>query len=136
MNKEIHKIILYADDDPDDRELLTATLQELHPDYKIIPAGNGKEAIKKLKELMAKNIKPCLIVLDMNMPMLNGKETLEIIKSNPDWSGLPVAIFTTASSKMYKDLMEKYGIPVITKPAKFKTMVNEVAQLLSCCSRC
>lgn len=134
--KQHSKIILYAEDDPDDRTLFSATIKEVNPEYKIICVDNGKKAIQKLDELCSRGVEPCLVILDMNMPIMNGRETLEAIKKNKHWQHLPVAIFTTSSTTLYTDLIKKYHLPVVRKPDRFKSMVDEVGQLLSCCSNC
>jgi CheY-like chemotaxis protein len=128
------KIVLCADDDPDDRELLANAINELEPSFKVLTALNGEDALEKLLQLNSIGHNPCLIILDMNMPVMNGKETLEKLKSHAHWFYLPVAIFTTSPREMYADIALKYDVHIITKPAKFSGMKEEVSQLLSFCS--
>ena len=136
MNTADHsfKIVLCADDDPDDRELLAIAINELDPTYKVLTALNGEDALEKLAELNSIGQNPCLVILDMNMPVMNGKETLEIMKTHSHWYNLPVAIFTTSPREMYADIALKYDVHIITKPAKYANMMQEVSQLLSFCS--
>ncbi len=136
MNSESpsFKIVLCADDDPDDRELLVVAINELAPSYKVLTALNGEDVLGKLAELNSIGHNPCLVILDMNMPVMDGKETLERLKSHAYWHYLPVAIFTTLPREKYADLALKYDVHIITKPAKYSNMVKEVSQLLSFCA--
>ena len=136
MNTADHsfKIVLCADDDPDDRELLAVAINELEPSYKVLTALNGEDALAKMTELNSIGHNPCLVILDMNMPVMDGKETLERLKSNANWYYVPVAIFTTSPREKYADLALKYDVHIISKPARYAGMMKEVSQLLSFCS--
>jgi CheY-like chemotaxis protein len=127
------KIVLCADDDPDDRELLCETATKIDPSVKVVHSENGEQLLTKLRELESINIYPCLIILDMNMPILDGRDTLIEIKKNPDWADIPVAIFTTSKREFYTDLEREYGVNIVTKPAKYAAIMAEVSQLLSHC---
>lgn len=132
--KTPYKLVLCADDDADDRELLCSAIKEIQPTYQIEHTSNGEELLMKLQEVTNKGLKPCLIILDMNMPKKDGKATVLEIKQNPDWSDIPVAILTTSPRHLYADLELKYNIPVVTKPSKMETLTHEVSKLLSHCS--
>lgn len=136
MNTADHsfKIVLCADDDPDDRELLAVAINELEPSYKVLTATNGQDALEKLSQLNSIGHNPCLVILDMNMPVMDGKATLEQLKSHAHWYYLPVVIFTTSPREIYADLALKYDVHIITKPAKYSGMMKEVSQLLAFCS--
>ncbi len=127
------KVILCADDDPDDRELMCETATKIDPTVQIVTADNGKDALQKLKELESANMLPCLIILDMNMPIMGGEETLKEIRNHKEWDNIPIAIFTTSPKNFYTHLEEKYGINIVTKPAQYDVIVKEVTQLLSYC---
>ena len=72
--------ILWADDDVDDLLLFREVLEELTQSFDVVEAANGKEALAYLQKAKAASLLPCLIILDINMPVLNGKETLVAIK--------------------------------------------------------
>lgn len=129
----IKKLILCADDDPDDRELLCETATKLDPSVTIVHAEHGEHLLKKLEDLTSKNLLPCLIILDMNMPVMDGKTTLIELRKHSEWNKIPVAIFTTSPRHLYSDLEFNYNVTVVTKPTKYSGIMNEVTQLLSHC---
>lgn len=115
MNRK--PVILYAEDDPDDRELLRETLSNkgLHPE--IVETANGREALLYLRSTKGKQNPPVLILLDLNMPVLNGRETLAIIKSESDTDTIPVVVFTTSSSPNDHEFCRKFNVQMLTKPS-------------------
>ena len=66
--------ILCVDDDSDDLQLLNETLKDTHADFEVIEAHNGRQALDLLQNLKKAGEHPSLIILDINMPVLNGKE--------------------------------------------------------------
>jgi len=74
--------------------------------------------------------RPCFILLDLNMPRMDGRETLKILKSDPDLKKIPVVVLTT--SKAEEDILKSYDMGVnsyITKPVTFEGLVNVVQSL-------
>jgi CheY-like chemotaxis protein len=84
-------VILYADDDSDDRELFSQAVREIDPEIQIIEVENGLEAITSL----ATDILPDLIFLDVNMPLLNGDEALVQIRKDSRLKDLKVVMYST-----------------------------------------
>src|SRR4051812_23327466 len=91
-------IILWADDDPDEIAIMREVLQYFDTGYDIVEVRNGKKVLDYLHAAVTTDTLPCLIVLDINMPVLNGKDTLARIKQNPALKSIPVVVFTTSSS--------------------------------------
>lgn len=89
-----HTTVLIIDDDPDDRELLVEAIQEF--DSRIIcdEAGGSIEAIKLLSA--AQLVMPDYIFLDLNMPLMNGKECLTELMKIPHIESTKVIIYTTS----------------------------------------
>jgi CheY-like chemotaxis protein len=75
------KIIVVADDDLDDQELLQEVLLEIEKDAQVLTFSAGKEVLEYLQHCESKK-RPCLIILDYNMPDLNGAQVTEIIYSD------------------------------------------------------
>ena len=90
------KIILLADDDADDRELLEEAILSIETDAVIHAAASGNEALTVLNNSSDKEL-PCLIILDYNMPDLNGAEVIEIIINDNRYKDIPVLIWSTSN---------------------------------------
>ena len=110
--------ILYAEDDEDDVYMVKKAF-EAHDHIEIIHAANGLEAIQQLEEMVKDRCTPCLIILDINMPVLDGRETLVRIKNNEATRHIPVVLFSTSSSQTDKQFAEKWGVELFTKPLHY-----------------
>jgi CheY-like chemotaxis protein len=124
------KIVLYADDDPDDRELMGSILSELDPSIKLVLANDGQALILQLQALNNRGACPSLIILDMNMPLMTGGETLKLLKRSKVWRDIPVTLFTTSAASRHLDLSRMYTIDVVTKPATYNALTNEIGKML------
>lgn len=128
------KTILYVDDDEDDRDLFAEVMKEESPNVKLVFAENGLKAIEYLQSTgQPQKDLPCLIVLDLNMPYLDGKKTYEKIKINPALKKIPVVIFTSSNNPNDKNFFEQAGIELITKPFDFIFMHGIAQRLLAHC---
>jgi CheY-like chemotaxis protein len=125
--------ILWADDDADDLQMMREILLKNNKDYKIIEVNNGKEALNFLSNIEEAQY-PSLIILDINMPVLDGKETLSILKKEKKYQQIPVVVFTTSESQLDKIFCKKFGTEMITKPPNFKNLESAVVKLLDYCS--
>lgn len=92
------KPILIADDDPDDRELIVSAFAEILPAEKLKLVTDGLKVFQYLDQLADENELPGLIVLDLNMPLLNGLDTLKKIKISYRYKHIPVVILTTSKN--------------------------------------
>lgn len=126
--------ILWADDDADDLQMMREILMKRKGDYTIEEVHNGKEALEYLREAKKQSTLPCLVILDINMPVLDGKETLSIIKSTADYNDIPVVVFTTSESEIDRMFCKKFGTEMITKPPTFKTLTDTLDRLLKYCA--
>lgn len=127
--------ILWADDDADDVQVVREILQKTDDPHQLIVASNGKEAVDYLNSIQAPKTLPCLVVLDINMPVLNGKEVLAIIRSRKEWEGVAVVVFTTSVSEKDHQYCAGYGVKMLSKPHSFSGFESMVAEILSCCQR-
>jgi CheY-like chemotaxis protein len=125
--------ILLADDDIDDLSLLSEVLHKVDTTYIIVQANNGEDALLKLNEMKKYGNLPCLIVLDVNMPKLDGKQTLVAIQSDPELSFIPVVVFTTSNSEVDKLFFQKKNVEMITKPVEFQTLYDVAVKMLEYC---
>jgi two-component system response regulator len=126
--KPIH--ILLAEDDPDDRYLISEALDESQLDIQLFIVEDGEELLEYLSqqgkyENRAEWPLPNLILLDLNMPRLDGREALQKIKSNPDLRRIPVVVLTT--SRAEEDVLRTYDIGIsgyIAKPVSFTGLLE------------
>lgn len=134
MVKEHFVPILVADDDEDDRLITRQAFEEGKLMNPIHFVKDGQELMDYLNlenGYDAENA-PCpgLILLDLNMPKMDGRECLKAIKENPKFKHIPVVVLTTSKSEL--DVAKMYNLGVnsfIIKPVTFREMVNIVLAL-------
>jgi CheY-like chemotaxis protein len=128
------KLIMYVDDDEDDREILASAIKEANPEVDVVLAQNGLEALDCLASMKAANEKlPCLIVLDINMPFLDGRETYERLKQDIRFQQVPVIVFSSSEKPQDKALFNELGIEFFTKPSDISYMSRIVNHMISVC---
>lgn len=101
--------ILYAEDDADDRFFLSKTLAEFPVPVNLVYVADGEEVLNYLSMADATHNYPALVVLDLNMPRKDGKQTLQAIKANPALRTLPVVILSTSPSRVDKEYCRAQG---------------------------
>lgn len=123
--------VYLVDDDEDDRFFAEQGLSE-NADCEIIFFTNGEELIRHLQHLSGPQF-PNLIFLDLNMPRMNGFETLEVLKTNPQWGTIPVIVLTTSNSTREKEKVLALGaMDFLTKPSDFTRLTEVLASLSPC----
>lgn len=130
----IHHNVLWADDDSDDLQLMREVMEQIDSRHHIVEASNGQQVLDLLEQVYNSEDLPCLIVLDMNMPVLNGRETLERIKADERFHQIPVVIFTTSARPADREFCLQYGVDMLTKPCQYKGFGEVVRTVLSYCS--
>lgn len=128
-------VILMADDDDDDRLLARDALAESHVAGNLHFVGNGEELLDYLCHRgkycePADAPRPGLILLDLNMPLKDGREALREIKADPDLRRIPVVVLTT--SKADTDIGAIYDLGAnsfISKPFQFDALVRVMKML-------
>lgn len=126
--------ILLIEDDLIERMKFKKVLEEIEPLHQISEAKNGEEAINHLQE--ARNNLPDIIILDLNMPKLNGIEFLSYLKSDPEYKFLPVVVLTTSRNKF--DTKECFRIGIsgyLLKPLLYPDYVEQIKSLMDYWSR-
>jgi CheY-like chemotaxis protein len=124
------RYILWADDDMDDLMLMRHVLEDIGKEYDIREVNNGREALDFLETEKQKGNLPALVILDMNMPIVNGKEALGLIRKDEALKDIPVVFFTTSNSEMDKMYCRRFGVEMITKPPQYNHLKEAVRRLL------
>jgi CheY-like chemotaxis protein len=121
-------IIMLIDDDQEDRHLLSEALHDLNPETICTNAANGAEALILLNDMP---FLPDYIFLDINMPVMNGKEFLKKIKANEKFMHIPVVIYSAISCISDIAEMGTFGASCfLTKPTCMNEMRLAIQQAL------
>ena len=122
------KTILYADDDTDDKTWVREACKAINCELDIAFVENGRQALDYLEA--NKHRLPSLIVLDLNMPELDGRQTLQKLKANSHYKSIPVAIVTTSANKIDKEICKRLGAELyLTKPDSHTEWQNVIRNL-------
>lgn len=126
--KQTHEILL-VDDEPGDVELAKLALADSPYPCRVTVAINGTEAMAILRKQPphADAPTPDLVLLDLNMPQMNGQEVLAAMKANPDLVGIPVVVLTT--SDVERDVVTTYNLGAagyITKPVEMEDLFKAI----------
>jgi len=132
MKPQMHTI-LWADDDIDDLHIVRDVISNIDSRYRMVEVTNGKEAVEYLYSSGNSHSLPCLVVLDINMPVMNGKDTLALIRREQRFDTVAVAVFTTSSNEKDRQFCKKYGVEMYSKPHTYSEFERMVADLLSLC---
>jgi CheY-like chemotaxis protein len=115
-------LVLFVDDDADDYDIFCEAVSLSVPNAKTLRANDGYSALVLLEELV---VAPDYIFLDINMPVMNGKEFLSLIKKDQRLKDIPVIMYTTSSEEREKATFQKMGASAyIVKPTDFTTLVS------------
>ena len=126
--------ILLAEDDPDDRQLILEAFSKIDSTLYLHMVADGKSALAYLNSLQDSAL-PCLIVLDYNMPQLNGPEVLKHLCTNERYITSPKVVLSTSDAPTYIQECLKYGAnKYIVKPTNFDELVNIAKGLLDWCT--
>lgn len=127
-------VVVYADDDPDDLELLTESFRQYAAHVRVEIFYDGVSALSYLHNLGTVEPVPCLIILDINMPRLDGKECLKKIREMEHLQDVPVVLFTTSISERDKDFALDHNAGFITKPLSSAQMQLITHELIGHCA--
>jgi CheY-like chemotaxis protein len=128
-------VILLAEDDPDDRLLTIRALKK----HKLANAIRWVEDGEELMDYLHRRNKyageedaprPGLILLDLNMPRMDGREALQAIKANNEFRRIPVVVLTTSQAEM--DILQSYDLGVnafVSKPVTFDGLADAIKVL-------
>jgi CheY-like chemotaxis protein len=124
--------ILLVEDDPGDVLITREAIESSKVANRLSVVSNGEEALQFLQRegSFADAARPGLILLDLNLPRLDGREVLARVKADPDLRRIPVVVLTTSSSD--EDIVRSYDLHAnayVTKPVDFDQFMSVVRQI-------
>jgi CheY-like chemotaxis protein len=123
-----NKPVLLVEDDSVDALTVRRAFSDLNLGNMLAHSGNGEEAIQYLQD--PENEEPCVILLDLNMPRMNGIEFLEMIKEDSRLRRIPVIVLTTSSEE--RDVVESFNLGVagyLVKPVDYGKFVEAIGTI-------
>ena len=124
--------LLLVEDDPGDVVMTREALEDSKLLIELHVVSNGEEAVAYLRNEapFGDAARPDLVLLDLNLPRLSGREVLEIVKADPGLLRIPIVILTTSESE--EDVLRSYELHAnayVTKPVGFESFVSVVKQI-------
>lgn len=126
--------IVYADDDLDDLFIVEQAFSSFADHINLVHAPDGSSALKTIRELCSNGDEPCLILLDMNMPVMDGRQTLIQLRKSEQMRKIPVAIFTTSSSPVDQAFAKQWEAHYFTKPLVYDELQQLAKTFVKMCA--
>lgn len=121
--KVTNKPILLVEDDQVDTMTVIRALKEIHVTNRLVHLENGEEAVSYLRD--PESEKPCIILLDLNMPIMNGIEFLQVVKHDDYLKRIPVVVLTTSEEQQDKVNSFNMGVAgYMAKPVDYRQFVE------------
>jgi len=124
--------ILYVDDDIDDLNFMREAFMELDPSIRVMEVNNGVEALQHLESLKeTPDSFPALIIMDINMPLMDGRMAIKRIKEDAVFRPVPIVAFTTSNNPMDRLVCGQMGVKCVLKPnsaAELKQIAKDFLQ--------
>ncbi len=125
-------VILLIEDDPDNQELIRICLADCNIKHELVVIGDGEEASDFISSMNENSISPTLILLDLELPKINGHELLKKFREEESTKHLPIVIFS--STKGEKAIRESYLLGAnafVRKPiefSEFREVVKDIGK--------
>jgi two-component system response regulator len=128
------KKILVVDDDPEDRSIVEDGFAEVGFDASVQYEEDGEQALRFLRAAADNGHLPCLIILDLNMPRMNGTQTLRTIKEDPRLRNISVLIYSTSFNPIEKEECIELGArDFVIKPVTYAESLKTIHYFKSLC---
>jgi CheY-like chemotaxis protein len=121
--KITNRPILLVEDDQVDTMTVKRALKEIHVTNPLVHVENGEEAVNYLRD--SQRDKPCIMLLDLNMPIMNGIEFLQVVKHDDQLKRIPVVVLTTSEEQQDKVSSFNLGVAgYMAKPVDYRQFVE------------
>ena len=127
-------LVLYADDDHDDRQLLREAFQLYAPNVELVVFNDGVELLGFVETIDPLQAAPCLFIIDINMPRLDGKETLKRLREMDIVSEVPAVLFSTSSLPADQLFARGLQAGFVTKPLHTNQVHMIIDEIIDHCS--
>ena len=118
-----------VDDDADDREIFALALKKANAGYVCDMAKNGREAIEAIQNC---DKVPGYIFVDLNMPLVSGRDCVTAFKNIPRLEKVPIIVYTTSSlTKDVEELKHLGATHYLVKPTRFTVLVAQLEELFT-----
>jgi CheY-like chemotaxis protein len=124
--------VLLVEDDPGDVLMTREAFQDYKVHNQLHVVNDGEQAMAFLRQEgeYAGRPRPDLVLLDLNLPRMDGRQVLHAIKSDPELSSIPVVVLTTSEAE--DDVLRSYSLHAnayVTKPVDFERFIDVVRQI-------
>lgn len=132
-NLPASRTIFLAEDDIDDQEFLKDALLAIDPAIQLVSFSSGLKFINRLSETDDGQL-PCLIILDYNIPEINGAEILEHLRSQDRYAPIPKVVWSTSDSHLYRQNCLTSGAKAyLVKPSSISGITEIAKEMLRFC---
>ena len=126
------RVLLVAEDDPDDQTLIQDAIAALGINVDLRFVENGCQLLTYLQDNSGMSPSPSLVLLDLNMPVKDGRTALAEMRANPQWVGLPVVVLTTSRAEEDRRFCQRYNVQdYYEKPSSFRELIRILNDVLS-----
>ena len=122
-------VILYVDDDKEDLDMFSEVVKQINPSCEVITVENGMDAIKVLSQPIANG--PDIIFLDINMPMMDGFETLVEIRKDKRYRNTKIILYSTGIIPKMQDTYNSFNVQFVKKPDAIEEIKGSIERVIS-----
>jgi CheY-like chemotaxis protein len=127
-------LVLYADDDPEDVELVSEAFYTYSQNVELMTFRDGIELLNFVETIDPFHAAPCLFILDINMPRLNGKETLRRLRRIESFADVPAVLFSTSSLPADATFAKNFNAGFVTKPLHTNQVYMIIDEIVEHCT--
>lgn len=127
-------LVLYVDDDPEDIELIQEAFESQVQNVELVTFDNAVDLLRYIDMIDPFQPAPCLFIIDINMPGIDGKEMLKRVRRRKEFADVPAVLFSTSTLPADAAFAEKHNAGFVTKPLVYNQVHVIVDQIIDHCS--